>query len=136
MSIWPSRFDELACESEKGCRLLVSKNRVIGGHCECCEAFAFDVERLADGSRSEHLNNIIIHFSTSDKGAVIDAARVLARAAGLSEGKAAKVGTDSAQRYEWKDSGEQIRQSYVLELQFIRADRNWELYLSLGAETI
>lgn len=136
MTIWPSRFDELACESDKGCRLLVSKNRVIGGHCECCEAFAFDVEPTADGSRSEHLNNIIIHFSARDKGTAIDAARVLARAAGLPEVTAAKVGADLAERYEWKDSREQIRQSYVLELRFIRADRNWELYLSLGAETI
>ncbi len=32
ISIWPNRFDELACERKNGCRLLVSKNRVIGGH--------------------------------------------------------------------------------------------------------
>jgi hypothetical protein len=134
LSIWPSHFDELACESQKGCRLLVSKDRVIRGHCECCESFAFDVERNEDGSRSEHLSNIIVHYSAHSKEEVVDAARKVARGAGLSDAEAATVGRDSVQRYEWKDSRQQVRQSYILELRFTREDRNWELYLSVGAE--
>jgi hypothetical protein len=134
LSIWPSRFDELACESEKGCRLLVSKDRIIGGHCECCEAFTFDVNENQGGSRSEHLSNIIIHYSARSKKEVVDAAKKLARGAGLPGDKIATVGGDSVQRYEWTDSRERVRQSYILELRFTLVDRNWELYLSLGAE--
>jgi hypothetical protein len=116
--------------------MLVSRDRIIEGRCECCEAFAFDVERNADGVRIEHLKNIVIHFSAPSKERVIDAARKLAQAAGMPECKVATINADSAQRYEWRDSREQVRQAYTLELQFTRADRNLELYLSLGADAI
>jgi hypothetical protein len=137
ISIWPNRFDELACERKNGCRLLVSKNRVIGGHCECCEAFVFDTEQKGDGPRINHLNNIIIHYSSRSREKVVDAGRTFAEAAGLPRTEVAKVGTDSPQRYEWRDSAtKQSGQSYILELRITRADRNWELYLSLGAEAL
>jgi hypothetical protein len=132
-SIWPTGFDELACESKSGCRLLVSKNRVIGGHCECCESFAFDVEAIPGGSHAERLDNFIVHYSAPSKGEVVHAAQRLAQGAGLTSVEAMTIGNDSNQRYEWKDSREQVRQSYILELQFTRANPNWELYFSLGA---
>jgi hypothetical protein len=134
LSIWPSHFDEVACEGEKGCRLLVSKDRVIRGHCECCESFVFDVKRNEDGSRSEHLNNIIVHYSAHSREEVVDAARIVARGAGLAEPESRTVGRDSVQRYEWKDSRQELPQSYILETRVTRVDRNWELYLSLAVE--
>jgi hypothetical protein len=133
LSIWPSRFDELNCESEPGCRLLVSKDRVIAGHCECCEAFTFDVEMNGDGSRSESLNQIVFHYSSRDKRQVIDAAKRLAAGAGLAGDRVALIGEKSIERYEWPDTRESVPQSYIMELQFNKVGHNWELYLSLGA---
>ncbi len=70
----------------------------------------------------------------------MDAGRTFAEAAGLPQTDVAKVGTDSPpryERYEWRDSAtKQSGQSYILELRITHADRNWELYLSLGAETL
>jgi hypothetical protein len=136
LSVWPSHFDELKCQSEKGCRILVSKNRVIAGHCECCEAFVFDVEKKEGGPPSEYLNNIIIHYSERDKGRVIEAAKELAQAAGLPNDQIAAVGGDTVQRFEWTDRRELVRQSYVAEMHFTKLGAKWEYYLSISAEAI
>src|SRR6266403_5119751 len=55
-SIWLTAFDEVVCDDPKGCRFLVSKQRVIGGHCECCEAFKFELRR---GTQTEELSDAI-----------------------------------------------------------------------------
>jgi len=133
LAIWPNQFDELKCESIKPCRLLVSKSRVIDGHCECCETFQFDIEPRKEQPSVSTLRNIIIHYSAAKRMEVVDAAKKLARAAGLPEAKANEIGTDSVQRYEWSDSAEGMRQSYLGELQFTKLSGHWELYFSLTA---
>jgi hypothetical protein len=133
LDTWPSQLDELKCKSETSCRLLVSKNRVIGGHCECCEAFEFDSDPRAEGPRNMSLGNIIIHYSAAKRPGVVDAARKLARAAGLPEAKIATVGSDLVQRYEWSDTVKEIRQSYIAEMQITKLSTHWELYFSLSA---
>ena len=110
-TFWPFPFDELKCESEKGCRMLVSKSRVINGHCECCEAFVFDIERNESGSSMEYLREILIHYSATDKQNVVEAAKMLAHGAGMPEDKVATIARDSVQRFEWPDAGEQNRQT-------------------------
>jgi hypothetical protein len=136
-SIWPRSLTEVSCESKQGCRFLVSQDRIIGGHCECCETFVFEFKENDEGSRTERLDNIIVHYSARSRKKVAEAAKELVRAAGLAEVKVATVGSDSIQRYEWQAGvAKQARQSYILELRFTRAERNWELYLSLGADAI
>jgi hypothetical protein len=65
-SIWLTAFDEVVCDDPKGCRFLVSKERVIGGHCECCEAFKFELTHRADGKQTEELSDAIFHYSSPD----------------------------------------------------------------------
>jgi hypothetical protein len=135
-SIWPSYLDELACSSKNGCRLVGSKNRIIAGHCECCETFNFDVDQNADGSRNEHLRNVIIRYSTRTEEQVVDTARKLARAAGLPESQVAKINVGPFERYEWEEnSGKRPRQSYILEMRINRSDSHWELDFSLSADS-
>jgi hypothetical protein len=136
LSTWPSPLKEFACQSEKGCRVLVSEDRVISGHCECCESFVFDTAQKASDARSESLNNIIIHYSARTKGGVVQAAQELARSVGLSSTQAAKIGNELVQRFDWKGLRESAQQSYILEVKFTPVGHNWELYLSLGAERI
>lgn len=136
LSTWPSRLKESGCQSEKGCRVLVSEDRVISGHCECCESFVFDAAKKADGTKSESLNNIIIHYSARNKRGVVEAAQEFARSVGLPSTEAAKIGNEPVQRFEWKGLRESVQQSYILEMKFTSVGRNWELYLSLGAERI
>ena len=135
-STWPSRLKESACQSEKGCRILVSEDRVISGHCECCAAFVFDAAQETGGMRSESLHNIIVHYSAPTKRGVVRAAQELARSVGLSSTEAAKIGNEIFQRFEWKGLRESAQQNYLLEVKLTPVGHNWELYLSLGAERI
>jgi hypothetical protein len=87
MSDWPVQFDELTCKDEHPCRILVSKERVIKGHCECCEAFVFDVESDKNGKPKEKLVNVIIHYSSRNREELLlDAMRILS-GAGLPDAK-------------------------------------------------
>jgi hypothetical protein len=134
MSIWPTSFDELRCDSQKPCRLLVSKNRVIGGHCECCETFQFDIKQGPSGSSSDRLRNIIIHYAAYNKSDLVRAAEELLRGAGLPEDKRITLGRDPVQRFEWTSTQEGSRQSYLAETQITRVGSDWEFYLSVTAD--
>jgi hypothetical protein len=132
ISIWPTPLEESACQSDKGCRLLVSKDRIISGHCECCEAFAFDVQQDDDGQRVERLHNVIFHYSARSKTATVDAARKIGQAAGLPERELGRINSGSPQNYEWKREEGPVQQRFAIELRITQEDGNWELYLSLG----
>lgn len=136
LSTWPSRLDELKCESETGCRILLSRDRVISGHCECCEAFEFDMERTPDGSPGEHLSDIIFHYSDPDRNYVVDAAKRLAEAVGLPQVQVPGIGGKPVERFYWDDAREALRQSYTLELHLSRVGQNWELYFYILAVPI
>jgi hypothetical protein len=128
-AIWRFPFDELKCESEKGFRMLVSKSRVINGHCECCEAFIFDVERNEGGASVESLHEIIIHYSATRRLNVVEAAKLLSHGAGMPKDKVATIARDSVQRFDWTDAGERNRQSYLAEVQFTKVGSNWSFIL-------
>jgi hypothetical protein len=136
LSVWPSRFDELKCESGAGCRILVSKERVISGHCECCESFVFTVEMNQDGSEGEHLSDIIVHYSDPDKNFVIDAAKQMVEGAGLPKDQVGSIGRRPIQRFYWDDERSAVRQSYTLELHLSRVGQQWELYMYILADQL
>jgi hypothetical protein len=133
IKIWPAPLDEVVCQGTKRCRLLVSKERVISGHCQCCETFAFDLEDRHSEPAAEHLNNVIIHFSATTREEVISAARVLAESIGLSKPDIGRIDDKAIQRFEWADKKDSSGQSYLLELQLTPEVGHWELFLSLSA---
>ncbi|HET9743838.1 MAG TPA: hypothetical protein VFQ00_13905 [Terriglobales bacterium] len=135
ISRWPSPLDDIRCQNSEGCRLLVSKDRVISGHCECCETFSFGPSESYH-SHNLSLNNIIVHYSAVDRSAVVAAARQIARVFGLGESDIEKLGETSQRRFEWKDAREKAEQSYLLEVRFTRTRRRWEAYISLGADPL
>jgi len=131
MSDWPVQFDELKCKGERSCRILVSKERVIKGHCECCEAFVFDVESDENGKPKEKLVNVIIHYSSSNREELLtDAMRILS-GAGLPDAKVRLLGHETAQRFEWESAYGKATFSNLLETKITKAGANWEFYASL-----
>lgn len=133
LSMWPSQLQELKCDSEGGCRILLSQDRIVSGHCECCEAFEFDVDTNQDLSRGEHLSNIIFHYSDPDRNYVIDAAKRMAIAAGLPQEQLPAIGRKRIDRYDWDDERPAVRQSYTLEVHVTKVGQNWELYFYILA---
>jgi hypothetical protein len=133
-SIWPTPLVEITCQNPNGCRALVSQGRVINGHCECCEAFTFGGKNNFDGMRSEELKNMVLHYTNSNRTEIVNAARVLARAAGLSGTHVAGVGGEPVQRFEWKTTEQKLGSNSVLEVGFVHVQDNWELYFALTRE--
>jgi hypothetical protein len=132
MSDLPVQFDELVCESERRCRILVSKERVIKGHCECCEAFVFNVESDKGGKPKEKLVNVIIHYSSSNREQLLmDGVRILG-AVGLPNAKLRLLGHETAQRFEWESAHGNATLSNLLETNITKVGTNWELYASLS----
>jgi len=109
---------------------------VISGHCECCEAFEFEVETNSDGSAGEHLNDIIFHYSDPDKSYLIAAAKRIAEGAGLPKDQAALIGRKPVERFYWDDERAPVRQSYTLEVHLTMVEKNWEFDFYILAEPL
>ena len=131
MSDWPVQFDELTCKGERPCRMLVSKERVIKGHCECCEAFVFDVESDKNEKPKEKLVNVIIHYSSSNREELLTNAKRILSGAGLPDTKIRFLGHETAQRFEWESAYGKATFSNLLETNITKVAANWEFYASL-----
>lgn len=86
------------------------------------------------GPQAEQLSDAILHFSNPHKEKIVEAAKKLARAAGLREADVAKISDDAVQRYEWKTQRGKMENSYILDMRFTQVKNNWELYFALGLE--
>jgi hypothetical protein len=122
-AIWPTGLTNVACESERGCRIFGSSGRIIEGHCECCETFDFAVKH--DAADGDELQNIIIHYSAREREEVVGVARKLAKAVGLPDSKLAEVGKSKSQRFHW-ESSQGSATDRDLELQFGRVGKVWQ----------
>lgn len=134
-AIWLMPFDEVVCNNPKACRFLVTKQRVINGHCECCEAFKFELRRGAENIQTEDLTDAIFHYTSANRTKVLRAARLLGQAAGMSRADVATIGNDFARTYRLRDSRHKTGDSYVLEIRLTQIQSNWELYFNLGLES-
>jgi|ERR1700722_17652607 hypothetical protein len=132
MSDWPVQFDELVCEGAPPCRILVSKERVIKGHCECCEAFVFNVESDKGGKPKEKLVDVIIHYSSSNREDLLRDAMKILRGTGLPEAKIRLLGHETAQRSEWESVNGEATLNNLLETKITKVGTSWELWASLS----
>jgi hypothetical protein len=125
--IWPIRLTPADCDSVE-CKSASSEDRIIAGECECCEIFFFDKEE--GSSQRGQLDNVIIHYSSSDRRETIEAGKTFARAAGFAESDVAMVGQQSPQHFEWDSSEENIY--FAVEIHLNKRGSLWDLYFNLG----
>lgn len=128
-AMWPTKLRGMDCDSTF-CTSIISEGRVINGVYECAEAFMFDFKENADGTRTEQLQNIIIHFSAPKQRDAIDAARTLTRGTRLSASELASLGRDLHQTFHWEDSSKQ--ELYGLSLDISRREGVWTLDFGLS----
>ena len=121
------RLTPIDCDSV-GCKSASSEDRIIAGECECCEIFYFDKEE--GSSQPEQLENIIIHYSASERRDAIEGGKILARAAGFAETDVAKIGQQPQQRFEWDSKEENIY--FAVEIHLNKRGALWDLYFNLG----
>lgn len=132
-AMWPAALDGLECAAES-CSSLSHRGRIIGGHCQCCETFYFDVTRGSDGRRQEALDAVVIDYSSAGRNEAVATAKGLATAAGLSEDKVATVGRDRSQQFSWQDS--QRQHILILNAKFARVGSVWTVYFYFSQNRI
>jgi|ERR1700733_4200523 len=103
-SMWPHDLHEDDCNPEY-CGTLRSQDRIIGGVCECCEAFFFKVDGALLKANSEHLVDVVINYGASTSHDALNAAKSFALALGLPESEASRVKVNAEQDFSWKQSG-------------------------------
>ena len=129
--IWPSRLTLSDCDSV-GCKSAESEDRIIVGLCDCCEIFYFDKEESS--SQPAQLDNIIIHYSASERRDAVEAGKILARAAGFAETDVATIGQKSPQDFAWDSNEENV--SFSVEIHLNKRGNLWDLYFNLGTGTL
>ncbi|MGH9906914.1 MAG: hypothetical protein ACRD8U_15190 [Pyrinomonadaceae bacterium] len=130
-SVWPTELTDIECDS-KVSRSLISHNRVINGHCQCCATFSFKIPQNQGAARIEQLDSVIFNYSARHRDELVGIAKKFARAAGLRQGELKIVGRDSEQSFQWEATKGGKRNLYTLELHFSRQGRLWELYFNSG----
>lgn len=130
-SLWPTELADIECDSNVG-RSVMSRDRIIKGHCQCCATFSFKVRTKQDEARSEQLDGVIINYSASRRDELVGVAKKFASASGLRQAELKTVGLGSEQSFQWETTKGKERGLYTLELRFTRQARLWELYFSSG----
>jgi len=102
--LWPTELVGVDCDST-ACSSVESRGRIINGHYECSEIFFFDIQRNANETPRTQLKNLVIHYSTRERKKIMEAAKVLARATGISGAQAAEIGRESRQDFHWQNDG-------------------------------
>jgi hypothetical protein len=111
-SMWPTALLGASCDT-LACSSIESKERIIDGRYECSEAFQFDVNRDGE-SATERLNNIVIHYSASDKKSTVEAIKTMARAVGLSDSDLQQISGEESQRdFHWDSAKGELSTLFV-----------------------
>lgn len=134
-SMWPKDLTDIECDSNLS-RSVMSQDRIINGHCQCCATFTFKAQRKQDGARGEQLDGVIINYSTRRRDALVDIAKKFASASGLRQAQLKTVGLGSEQSFQWETTKAKERSVYTLELRFTRKARLWQLYFTCGRYVI
>jgi hypothetical protein len=128
--MWPTQVRALDCHNAETCTSGWSQDRIIDGHCECCELFYFETKPAGDARNKEHLENIIIHYTAAERDEVVRAARGFAQALGMPENELRNVGRDESQDFSWMDSQKQLLSGFNVE--FTHKGSKWKAYFNFS----
>jgi hypothetical protein len=130
-TIWPTELSGLDCDAD-ACRTVWSKDRIIGGHCECCSTFAFTIHQKDDGKRVDQLEEVILNYSVAERDLLVEAAKKIVGAAGLNATELATLGSTEEQDFHWAAGKKELS---TIELRFKHEGNVWELFLNWGRFT-
>jgi hypothetical protein len=134
-SIWPAEIGGVECDAG-ACETMGRRDRVINNECQCCELFRFNIERDDKGAvTSEHLKNVVIYYSSSNRKALWDDARVLASAMGLPDSDTATIRVNGPQNFNWTVSKSKQQMIALLEVRLYYGNGAWTAYLHLSRQS-
>jgi hypothetical protein len=127
-TVWPTELSGLDCDAEV-CHSVWSKDRIIAGHCECCATFAFTIHKKGDGKRVEQFEEVVLNYSTAERNLLVEAAKRMIGAAGLSATDVAALGSADEQDFHWAAGENELS---TIEVCFKHCGKVWELFLNWG----
>ena len=128
-AMWPTEMDDAEVNPPANHRSLQSEDRILKGHCQCCEVFEFNVRREGRATLLE-LHSVTINYSARRRGTLVEMANLFGRAVGLGAADLKTVGAESSQGYQWEKIKGKERRAYVIDLRFTREDGLWKMYFS------
>jgi hypothetical protein len=130
-SVWPAELGESDCTNGL-CGTLKREDHIINDECQCCELFHFDLQRVQIGVADKPTFFAIgIYYTSNSLSEPVDAAKILAQSIGLSDGDAATIGRKGNKSYEfyWEVDGGSRPQFSLLQIQILRQQQLWTVYL-------
>lgn len=131
-AMWPTELTDIECDSNES-RSLISNDRIIDGHCQCCVVFEFKVQQKQDGTKSEQLHGVIVNYSTPRRNDLVNLAKRFALASGLRAGDVRTIGSAPTQSFQWDVATSKEKTVQVLELRFTREAGLWKLNFNRGS---
>ena len=127
-TIWPTKLDGLDCTNGT-CQSVWSKDRIISGHCECCETFVFGNEDPASKD-AVHLNNVIINYTVKSRSDAIATLKMFTKAMGVAQHDVDSIGRTAEQTFHLSAG----RTERDIETRITQQRERWEIYLNIGAK--
>ena len=125
-AMWPTELVGAEVNPPPDSLSLRSKDRILKGHCQCCETFMFNV-RQGGGATPLQLRGVTVNYSARGRATLVEMSRRFARAVGLGAADLKTVGAQQWQNYQWEVKGEE-RRAYLIDLRFTREDGLWKMF--------
>lgn len=126
---WPGEIEGKECDPT-GCREVWKRDRIIGGHCECCTVWSFRIQGTAASPRTEWLDNLIINYAVTQRARAVEVTREFAAALGASAADVQQINAESEQTLHWETSSPRGRELSALAVRIEQSGNKWEIYLN------
>lgn len=134
-AMWPTELAAANVKSSDNSLFFRSNDRILKNHCQCCESFRFKAGREGWAGPLE-LQGVTVNYSARQRGTLVEAAQLFARAAGLGAADLKTVGAEEWRNYQWEKFKGEERRLYVIELRFTREEGLWKMFFSAAFHVV
>jgi hypothetical protein len=126
-AMWPTELADFEVDPPADSRSLRSDDRILKGHCECCEVFTFNL-RQDGGATLLELDGVTVNYSAGRRDTLVAMAKLFAQSVGLRASDMKTIGAEQSQGYQWEKIKGKERRAYLIDLRFTREKGLWKMY--------
>lgn len=126
-AMWPIELVSAEADPPPSRLSFQSNDRILRGHCQCCEVFTFKVSQDR-GAAPLELQGVTVNYAKRDRDTLVVMAKLFAQAVGMENADVKTVGAKHSQNYQWQKTKGDERRLYSLDLRFTRKEHLWKMY--------
>lgn len=126
-AMWPTELADFEVDPPANSRSFRSDDRILKGHCECCEVFTFNA-RQDGGATLLELDSVTVNYSARRRDTLVAMAKLFAQSVGLRASDLKTIGAEQSQGYQWESIKGKGRRAYLIDLRFTREKGLWKMY--------